>query len=248
MPLKLNIFGPTWGVPDPSPFCVKLQSFLRLNNIEYTLGDFNMNRLFKEAPKKKIPFIEFEDGERMGDSSLIIARLSRDRNIDMDAALNDEQRAISYSFRRMIDEAMYFNLLYTRWCDDMGWAVLEPKFFGAVPKIVRGLISNHIRKGVKKTAYLQGVGRHSQDDIYAVACKDLDSLSVLLGDHQWFFDSDKPTLLDIWVHASVINIIKPPIETAVKAHCLSLQNLCDHAERFQALAYGDFDQEKKEAA
>lgn len=247
MSLKLFKFGPNWGVPDPSPFCVKLESFLRLNDIKYTLGDFDMKKTIGQAPKKKIPFVEFEGGERMGDSTMIISRLAHEHNIDMDSALSDEQRAISYAYRRMIDEATYFNLLYTRWCDDAGWAVLEPEFFGEVPKFVRGLISGYIRKGVVKKAYDQGTARHSKDDIYATACADLDSLSALLGDDQWFFGADKPTLLDVWVHASVINIIKPPIENAVKAHCLTHNSLCAHADRFQALVYSEF-AEQAEAA
>ncbi len=248
MSLKLFKFGPNWGVPDPSLFCVKLESFLRLNNIEYTLGDFDIKKTLGEAPKKKMPFIEFENGERMGDSTLLIEHLSTERGIDMDSGLSDKDKAISHAYRRMIDEATYFNLLYTRWCDDVGWAVLEPEFFGEVPGFIRGFISSKIRKDVTKKAYDQGVARHSQEEVYQMACHDLDSLSALLGDNQWFFGSEKPTLLDIWVHASVINIIKPPIENAVKAHCLTLSNLCDHANHFQELVYADFAEEQKKAA
>lgn len=247
MSLKLNKFGPNWGIADPSPFCVKLESFLRLNNIDYTVGDHDMNRLFKEAPKKKIPFVEFEDGERMGDSTLIIERLSKEHGIDMDLVLTDEQKAMSYVYRRMIDEALYFNLLYTRWGDDDGWAVLEPLFFGSIPGFVRGIISSKIRKGVLKAARNQGVARHSKEEIYTIACRDLDALSSLLSSDEWFFGTDNPTLLDLWVHASVINIIIPPIDNTVKAHCLTLQNLCDHAKRFQALVYPDFAEQKAAA-
>ncbi len=122
----------------------------------------------------------------------------------------------------------------------MGWTVLEPEFFGEVPQFVRGIVSAYIRKGVIKKAHEQGTARHSQEDIYAMACRDLDSLFVLLGDDQWFFGAKKPGLLDLWVHASVINIIKPPIENAVKGHCLTLGHLCDHADRFQRLVYPEF--------
>lgn len=155
----------------------------------------------------------------------------------MDAALTPQQRAVSHAYKRMIDEALYWALLYSRWADDAGWAVLMPEFFGSVPGFLRGILSSKIRKDVVKKAYDQGIARHSKDEIYDMARKDLEALSVLLGDDQWFFGADKPGTLDIWCHANVINIIRVPIENKIKQDCLSMQNLCDHAEQLQEVVY-----------
>ncbi len=237
--IKFYKFGKQWGIADASPFCVKLESFLRLNDIPFELGRFDIKSTLGKAPKKKLPFIITEDGTAIGDSTLIIAHLSKSKNIDMDSALTPEQRAQSHLIRRALDEALYFNLLYSRWVDDNGWNIIKPIFFGnaGLPQFLINIIAKKIRKDVVKNSYNQGTGRHTKEEIYRVANEDLSALSNLLGDDQWFFGAQAPTLLDICVHAYVINIIIPPIENSVKTHTLTLSNLCEHAHRLEKLAY-----------
>ncbi len=237
MTLTLYKFGPQWGLTDPSPFCMKLESFLRLNDINFKYGGRDIRKSLKNAPKQKLPFVVFENGDQMGDSNLIIKRLSAERGIDMNAALTAEQRGIAHAYCRMLDEATYFTALYARWIDEPGWSVMKDTFFSALPALLRGYICAKIQKDKIKHLDMQGIGRHSKEDIYAFAQADMDALSALLGDKTWFFGADTPTLLDIWAHAFVIQTIVPPIDMPLKTHTLSLQNLCDHAHRFQELVY-----------
>ncbi len=238
MTLTLYKFGPQWGISDPSPFCVKLESFLRLNEIEFKFGGKDIRKSLGNAPKKKLPFVVFENGESMGDSHMIIRHLCDTKNIDMNAHLSDEQKATSHAFCRMLDEATYFVALYSRWVDEPGFSVVRDIFFAPVPAFLRGRISEKFRQGKIKALYRQGTGRHSREDIYAAGARDMNALSTLLGDDEWFFGSSKPTLLDIWAHAFVIQVIAPPIDTPLKEHTLFLKNLCDHANRFQEKVYG----------
>ncbi len=247
MAVTLYKFGAQWGITDPSPFCVKLESFLRLNNIEFTLGDFDIKSTLNKAPKKKMPFVVFEDGRKMGDSTLIINHLSDANSIDMDAPLSAEQRTISYAFRRMLDEGFYFPAVYSRWADDIGWNAVMPIFFDGLPNFLKPLVSGKIRKDVIKMLNGQGTARHSKDEIYTAAERDLQALSNLLGDNQWFLNTDQPTLLEIWTHAFVINCIIPPIETDLKTRSLKFTNLCDHAHRFEKLVYKTASEEQTEA-
>ena len=87
MSITLHKFGPIWGLHDPSPFCVKLESFLKINDIDHTIGDLDMRAALERAPKKKLPFVTLENGKDMGDSTLIINFLSKEKNIDMDAGI-----------------------------------------------------------------------------------------------------------------------------------------------------------------
>lgn len=241
MSLTFYKFGEAFGLPDPSPFCVKLESFLRLNHIDFRLGDFDIKTTLNKAPKKKMPFVVFENGEAMGDSTLIIDRLSRERNIDMEEGLSAQQKAQSHAMRRMLDESTYFCGLYARWIDDAGWAVIKPMFFGDVglPKFLANIISKKIRSDVIKSAKGQGIARHTTEEVYDHAISDYQALSDLLGKDQWFFGADKPGLLDIWAHAYVVEMIDPPIETSMKKRLLEMDNLVQHARRFHGLVYGD---------
>ena len=133
MPIRLHKFGEAWGIADPSPFCVKLESFLREADIAYEAVPFEGRRSFAKAPKGKLPFIEDEDGTIVGDSTLIIERLSRQRRIDMDEALDDRQKCVSFAFRRMLDEHFYWMGVYSRWIDEPGWSTIRPLFFAQSP-------------------------------------------------------------------------------------------------------------------
>ena len=61
MPVRLHKFDEAWGSAGPSPFCLKVESFLREANIVYEVVPFDPRRSFAKAPKGKLPFIEDED-------------------------------------------------------------------------------------------------------------------------------------------------------------------------------------------
>jgi len=72
MPLKLFVFDKPPSVPSSSYYCQKLETYLRANSTPYTV---NFALPFS-APKGKLPFVEFEDGEKLPDSWFIIRRLA----------------------------------------------------------------------------------------------------------------------------------------------------------------------------
>jgi glutathione S-transferase len=83
----------------------------------------------------------------------------------------------------------------------------------------------------------QGTGRHSREEIYALGSEDVQALSRLLGDDTYFFAANRPTLLDLWAHAFVAEIVAPPIDSQLKTATLALANLTDHFQRLQARLY-----------
>lgn len=247
MTIKLYKFGEGWDVPDPSPFCVKLESFLRYAGISYQPVPFDPKTAFSLAPKGKLPFVQLENGRMMGDSTMIISHLSRERGIDLDAPLSEYQCATSHAMRRMLDESTYWVALYSRWFDDANWPRVRDAFFAPVPAPLRGIISGMQRKKVWKSIHGHGYGRHSRDEIYGIGCRDMEALSVLLGRDGWFFGAVKPTLLDLWAHAFVVNIVKVPFGSPLKDFTLRKDNLVAHAERLHTLIYegGQHQQQRK---
>ncbi|MGZ9020948.1 MAG: glutathione S-transferase family protein [Rhodoplanes sp.] len=237
MPIRLHKFGEAWGIADPSPFCVKLESFLREADIAYEAVPFEGRRSFAKAPKGKLPFIEDEDGTIMGDSTLIIERLSRQRHIDMDEPLDDRQKCVSLAFRRMLDEHFYWVGVYSRWIDEPGWSTIRQLFFARVPRPIRPFAAALTRRGIASALRAQGTGRHSRDEIYTLGGEDMQALSRLLGDDAYFFGTSRPTLLDVWAHAFVAEVVAPPIDSPLKAATLALNNLTDHFQRLQARLY-----------
>jgi glutathione S-transferase len=237
MPIKLHKFGEMWGIADPSPFCLKLESFLREANVPYESMPFDPKWTLSRAPKGKLPFIEAEDGALIGDSTLIIDWLSRRQGIDADAPLSVKQRAISFAFRRMLDEHLYWVGVYFRWFDEPGWSVIREAFFSDIPWAVRPVIATMQRRKHVAALKAQGTGRHSREEICQLGVDDVEALSGLLASDVYFFGAPRPTLLDIWSHAFIGEIIVPPIDSPLKQATLRFSNLTDHFNRLQERLY-----------
>ncbi|HEV2430640.1 MAG TPA: Tom37 metaxin N-terminal-like domain-containing protein, partial [Burkholderiales bacterium] len=95
-PIKLFQFPRMFGIPNVSPFCCKLETWLRIARVPYEIVDTPDPR---KGPKGKLPFIE-DAGVRIGDTSLIVDHLVRTRGVDPDARLNASQRAIALLVQR----------------------------------------------------------------------------------------------------------------------------------------------------
>lgn len=234
MAITLYKFGPQWGIDDPSPFCLKLESYLKLAGISYTAPPFNIS-MFKKSPKGKFPFVALDNGQLMGDSGLIIDHLIAGGAHDPDAPLLAEQKAVSLAFRRLLEENLYWVLIYSRWKDEPGWSVFKELFFGDVPAPLKGFVQKSQQKKVWGKAIAHGIGRHAHEEIYRIGEQDIQALSDFLGDKTYFFGTEQPAMLDLTVYAFTANILKPRIENPLKAAVQSRKNLVTHCERMHSL-------------
>ncbi len=219
-------FSPAWGLPNISPFCMKLEGYLNLGGLDYKVKIQNDPR---KGPKKKIPYIKI-DGQLMGDSEQIYEYLRSNNAIDLDAHLNDDERAIQHAMGVMCDESLYFALLFNRWMDDVNWETFRDTVFSGMPKMVRNVVTKQIRKSVQSGLIGQGMGRHNKAEVYSIATKDIESLGQYLGDKQWYGGSE-PAKLDVRVASYMANIIKPPLENPLKTVLHKWPNLLEFTDR-----------------
>lgn len=238
MTIQFYKFGSQWGIADPSPFCVKLESYLRLAKVAFETPKF-FPMLFSKSPKGKFPFVETKKGETIGDSQIIIKHFIAEGHADLDEGLSAEEKAISRAFQRMFDEHLYWAIVYSRWVDEPGWSVISEMFFGFIPPLVRGIIQRKEQNKVIASLKGHGLGRHSREEVYNFAAENIGSASDYLSDKKYFFGKNNPTLIDVVLHAHIINIITPDIDTPLKQKVLSHQNLVDHAHRMDSEIYGD---------
>src|SRR5439155_1193319 len=118
-------------------------------------------------PKGKIPYIE-DDGQLLGDSTLIRWHLEKKYGIDFDQGLSAEQLAIAWAFEKMAEDNLYWASVYFRWMIDANFRKGPANFFKGVPAPVRPVVVSMIRRRLRKTLHGQGLGRHSTDEITAI--------------------------------------------------------------------------------
>ena len=224
--IKLYQYPPSWGM-NVSPFTLKLETWLKLSQLDYQIV---VSRNPGSAPKGKLPFIEDDDGTRIGDSSLIIDHLKRTRQIDPDHTLTERQRAEAISLQRLFEDHFYFIQSYSRWIDPVGWETVRPEFFSFLPPGVREVGAALIRRQVRRALREQGLGRHSQDELYAMGRTDLRAVAVQLGSRPYFF-GDGPTTIDAIAYGFLANLYFVPVETELKRIGQEFDNLRLYCER-----------------
>ena len=95
-----------------------------------------------------------------------------------------------------------------------------------------------LRENFRTQMYVQGMGRHSSEEIYQIITADFQALSDFLADKP-FFMGDKPTTLDATAYAYIGNFIKPPFGSPIVDYVLKLENLCQHCDRMTQQFFSD---------
>lgn len=229
--LTLFQFPPMWDLPNVSPFCLKLETYLRLAAVPYQI---KVVRDLRKAPKGKVPFIE-DEGQVIADTGIIIEYLKRQYGDPLDGHLNDFRRAHGLAIQRLLEEHLYWTALYSRWIDDTNWPLVKKTFFQPVPALLRGLVSNRARNNMQAELHGHGMGRHSKDDIYKLGLDDLRALKAILTDQPYLL-GDVVTSVDATGYAFLTNIIDVPVKSPLKDYAASLQCFRDYCDRVKELS------------
>lgn len=223
--LILHQFQRTWGIPNLSPFCCKIETYLRMADIDYEIRP----TLPFRAPKGKLPYID-DDGVKLADSRFIISHLKSTYK-DLDNELTHSESAISIAMQRLLEEHLFWIALYSRWqYTDDNWKINKQAIFGGLPPVIRDMVANRWRQKIKQQIFGHGTGRHRPEEIFALGQHDIDALSAHLGNQPYFL-GDQPTALDASAFGLLINIIGCPIESPLKDFGLSKTNLVDYVAR-----------------
>lgn len=226
--IQLHQFPRTWGIPNPSPACLSVETYLRMCGIPFEIVE---TRNAGKGPKAKLPLL-VEDGEVIADTGLILDHLKRRHGDPLDGRLSAERRAQGHLIRRTFEENLYWVGLHMRWLDEAGWQEIQQPYFGHLSPVGRRTIPPLVRLGMRAALAIQGLGRHRQDAIYAAGAADLSAASALLGEDP-YLGGDEPASVDAVVYGFLANLYWVPIESPLKAHALSLGNLVRHAERIR---------------
>lgn len=229
--ITLYQFAPAFGLPNASPFCMKLETYLRMAQLPHQVSKPKMQDLQK-APKGKLPFIE-DDGQLMGDSSFIVEHLKAKYGDALDAHLSPQERATALAFQRLMEENLYWALLHSRWIVPEGWVVTREAFFGKMSAPFKWLIPPLARRGMRSQLRGQGMGRHSTAEIYSIGKRDITALSQFLADKP-FFMGDVPSSIDATVFAFMANLVLAPLDSELIQHARQHPNLQAYCQRMKA--------------
>ncbi|XP_015435851.1 PREDICTED: failed axon connections isoform X1 [Dufourea novaeangliae] len=244
-------FSRTPLLPSVSPYCLKVETWLRLNGVKYE----NVDHKVKFRSKKgSLPFVEL-NGEEIADSTIIIRELSQKLGHDLDAILTPEQRSVSHATISMIENHLVWVVMCwrTKNLDQVlkGYKMNLQHVLGT--RIPNGIL-NFIFKltyGRKwdllqsaKRVKAQGMGVHTPEEVSQFGCADLKVLSDMLADKPFFF-GDEPTTLDVVAFAHLAQILYIDKDTPYSLRDYMQENcpnLVGHCSRVQEQCFPDWDE------
>lgn len=223
--LILKTFGPAFGLPDPSPFCMKGMALLKLSGIPHRFepGDI------RKAPKAKIPWL-VDYGKTIPDTTFIQKHLKEVYGVEFYKGLTDSEKATAWAFEKMCEEHLYFCVVYERWMIDENFYKGPKQFFARAPALLRPLIASQVRRSIKQSLYGQGTGRHSRAEIAGLAERDIQSLSDFLRDKPYIM-GETITGADAVVHSFVAGGLCTLFDSSTLAAIKRHPNLINYVER-----------------
>lgn len=226
---------PCWGLPNASPYCLKVETWLRMAQIPYRA------RALKGPPKSpsgKAPYIEYPDGTIVCDSHAILERLGREAEVTLDAELDPATRSRGVLVQRLVEDSLYFCTLHDRWLVDANWAVTREAYFAAIPRPLRGPITALIRRGVRRAAHGQGVSRLPPGVREAKGREDIDALAQSLTPGPFLLG--RPSSFDAAVFGLTANLLWSPTVSSIAEAARARPSIVAHAERMRADYWPDW--------
>ncbi len=218
-----------WDLPSASPFCIKLQAWLRMAGVAHEV------RALRGRPRSangKVPYVQMPDGRMIGDTAMIMDTLSAERGLTLDEGLDERQRATATTITRMLEDHFYWAIVWDRWILSEHWPRTKSAYFGWMPPPVRWLVPVVARRGVRRAFDGQGFGRMSDDQIVARIEQDLDALSSWLRDAEHCLG--RPSSLDAIVYAFLTSAMRTPFDGPLRRAVAGRDELVTYCDRFEA--------------
>ncbi len=223
--IVLHVFGPGFGLADPSPFVSKALMLLKIASLDFTVHRADV----RKSPKHKLPVI-IDDGETIADSTFIRFHIEKKYGFDYDAGLTSEQKAICWAAEKLCEDHLYWMAMRERWLDDNNFENGPARFFDIVPGLLRPLVKSMVRKQVRKSLHAQGTGRHSKEENAILARRAIDTVATLLGDKTYFM-GDKPCGADATIYSFMAGGACPVFQSDIRNAIETHRNLLDYIER-----------------
>jgi glutathione S-transferase len=213
---------------------MKAEMLLKLSGLEYQTS----TKGFKNAPKGKLPYID-DNGTVVADSTLIRLHLAQKHAINFDRGLPERERGVAWAIEKMLEDHVYWAMVYWRWLIDANFDRGPRTFFKGVPAIIRPVVTRMVRKQVRARLHGQGFGRHSEAEMTTMACRAYDSLSQILGANRYLM-GDGPCGADATAFAFVAGSLANIFESPLQKKAASLTNLVAYNDRMMAEFYPGF--------
>ncbi|XP_051974768.1 failed axon connections homolog [Xyrauchen texanus] len=219
---------PKNGVPSLSPFCLKIETYLRMADLPY-------HNYFdgKLSPQGKMPWIAYNQEQVCG-TEFIIDFLEEKLGVNLNSNLSPQEKAISRAITKMVEEHFYWMIAYCQWVDNVEETQKMLATNGPLSDVLRWILSQVTGSIVKREMYGHGIGRFSKEEVYNLMKKDMRTLSTLLGNKKYLMGSTISTVdAAVFGHLAQAMWTLPGTrpEQLIKGEFINLAMYCERIRR-----------------
>ncbi|KAI8827102.1 uncharacterized protein EV422DRAFT_512644 [Fimicolochytrium jonesii] len=220
------------GLWNMSPACWKLETYLRLVKVPHVQKTIITA---SDSPTKTAPWIRYNDFV-LSDSQRIIRWLEKEGiSNGLDAHLTAEQKGQSTAIQYLLEEGVYWMMLYDRWQHEANWPTIRDLFFEPVPAVMRSFIANRVRSQTVMALRKQKLGRLSYEEILEMHGNCVEALSNLLGDKRYFLSDAQPSSVDATAFAQIANMVYSKLpDNRLSQQMASKPNLVAYCDRLKS--------------
>lgn len=229
--ITLLTYPPAFGQFSGSPFCIKAAHLLNLSGQHWRRENTLDPRMM---PHQKLPVIRAED-QLIADSDMIRDYLEA-QGAQFDDGLSEIDKSTSRAFIRMAEEHLYFHIVLDRWGNDAAWPEIRETYFASVPRLIRGMVANKLRKKLLSAMYVQGLGRFTPEQRLARLEPDLEAIMTRLWQNRFLF-GDRPSAADASVGPMLSAAISSPGETALSNRIRENAVLMGYIDRVEEMLH-----------
>jgi glutathione S-transferase len=229
--ITLYASRPGFGLPDTSPFVIKTEVQLKMAGLAYDRA----SAIPPEAPNGKLPFVNDHD-EVVSDSTFIRAHIERKYEVDLDEGLDARKRAESWAIERLLEDHLYFTMVWFRWIDADNFAKGPAHFADRAPEADRAQLRHDMQARKASDLLAQGLGRHTPEQIAELGKRSIDALSQLLGD-KLYFVRELPSGVDATAFGMLACVLTPFFDTPLRRAAEARPNLVAYVDRMMRRYY-----------
>ena len=218
-----------------SPFCLKLETYLRFAKVPY---ENKLTVSMGASKKKKMPMI-LDQGELIEDSTLIIEHLKIKHGVDLDKNLTAEQKAITKAFQWLCEKSLIDVVVYFRWVDPQNWPQFREVIFHGAPWFIKVTIANVMANSIKKTLHKHGIGRFSDDEKLKNLNDNLTAISNYLSSKTYFF-GDQISSIDAILYSHLTQVAPRGVVKQFEGLLDKYPNLVKYQQNISNLYWPEF--------
>jgi glutathione S-transferase len=229
--ITLYASRPGFEMPDTSPFVIKTEVQLKMAGLSYQ----RESGIPPQAPKGKLPYI-IDDAEVIPDSTFIRAHIERKYGVDLDKGLDARQRAEAWAIERMLEDHLYFAMVWFRWIVPENFAKGPARFADIVPEAQREQMRREMQTRKDADMRSHGIGRHTPQEIALLGKRSIDAVSLVLGENTYMM-GEQITGVDASAFGVLAAVLTPFFDTPLRQAVLGHPNLVAYVQRMMQRYY-----------